>query len=176
MNDAAEIRHATAADAAPLAAFAARCFSDTYATVNDPVDMALHLARTFGPDIQAHEIADPQGACLLAVVEGTIAGYTIVRMGAAHACVAGERPCEVRRFYIDHAWHGRGLAPALMRGARAEASARGAATLWLTAWEENPRALGFYAKVGFRDVGAATFLLGRSEQRDRVLVLNLGSG
>lgn len=176
MKDTPEIRPAIAADAAPLAAFAARCFSDTYATVNDPADMALHLARTFGPDIQTREIADPQGACLLAILEGKIAGYAIVRMGAAHARVAGERPCEVRRFYVDHAWHGRGVAAALMLGARAEAIARGAATLWLTAWEENPRALAFYAKMGFRDVGVATFLLGRSEQRDRVLTLSLEPG
>ena len=176
MNDAAEIRHATEADAAPLAEFAARCFSDTYATVNDPTDMALHLARTFGADIQAREIADPTCACLLAIVEGKIAGYTVIRKGVAHASVVGDRPCEVRRFYVDHAWHGRGLAPALMTAACAAASARGAATLWLTAWEENPRALGFYAKMGFRDVGVATFLLGSSPQRDRVLALSLEAG
>ena len=173
MSDALEIRPATAADAAALAEFAARCFSDTYAKVNDPEDMALHLARTFSADIQAREIADPSGACLLAIVEGRIAGYTVVRDGVSHPSVGGTRPCEVRRFYVDHAWHGRGLAPALMMGARSEASARGATTLWLTAWEENPRALGFYAKMGFRDVGVATFLLGRSAQTDRVLALSL---
>ena len=173
MTDAAEIRHATQADAAPLAEFARRCFSDTYATVNDPIDMERHIARTFGADIQAREIADPAGACLLAIVAGKIAGYTIIRIGAAHSSVVGARPCEVRRFYVDHAWHGRGLAPALMARARAEASERGAATLWLTAWEQNPRALGFYAKMGFRDVGVATFMLGGSAQTDRVLALGL---
>ena len=176
MNDAAEIRHATAADAAPLAAFAARCFSDTYATVNDPVDMALHLARTFGPDIQAREIADPSGACLLARNGAAVVGYAVIRDGPAHPSVAGPRPCEVRRFYVDHAWHGRGLASALMMAARADAAARGAATLWLSAWEHNPRALGFYAKMGFRDVGVATFMLGGAAQTDRVLALDLETG
>ncbi len=175
MNTAADIRHATAADAAALAEFARRCFTDTYATVNDPKDMALHLERTFGADIQAREIADPDGACLLAVVAGSIVGYTVIRAGARHPVVEGAPACEVKRFYVDHAWHGRGLAPALMLAARAEASARGAATLWLTAWQENPRALGFYKKMGFRDVGVATFLLGRSEQTDRVLALSLES-
>lgn len=173
MSAGAEIRQATAADAAALAEFAARCFSDTYATMNDPGDMALHVARTFGPDIQAREIADPAGACLVAIIEGKIAGYTIIHEGATHPSVVGERPCEVKRFYVDHAWHGRGLAAALMRGARDAASERGAATLWLTAWVENPRALGFYAKMGFRDVGVATFMLGRSAQTDRVLALGL---
>jgi ribosomal protein S18 acetylase RimI-like enzyme len=173
VSAAAEIRHATPADAGELAEFARRCFTETYAAVNDPKDMALHLERTFGADIQAREIAEPAGACLVAVVAGTIAGYTVIREGARQECVVAERPCEVKRFYVDHAWHGRGLAPALMMAARAEASARGASTLWLTAWEENPRALGFYKKMGFEDVGVATFLLGSSLQTDRVLALKL---
>lgn len=175
MNATIDIRHALSADAVPLAEFAARCFRETYAAVNDPADMVLHLERTFGPKQQAAEIADRAGACLLALHDEAIVGYAVIKDGAAHPSVAGPRPYEVRRFYVDHAWHGRGVAGALMMAARAEAAARGAATLWLSAWEHNPRALGFYAKQGFKDVGVATFTLGHAKQTDRVLALDLGS-
>jgi ribosomal protein S18 acetylase RimI-like enzyme len=46
----------------------------------------------------------------------------------------------------------------------------GAAGVWLTAWAFNPRALRFYEKHGFSDIGESTFLLGRDLQTDRVLV------
>jgi diamine N-acetyltransferase len=137
--------------------------------------MDLHLARTFGPELQALEITDPANICLVAIADAQLIGYALLRGGSAHQLVTGHAPCEVRRFYVDAAWHGRGAAPALMAAARDAARRAGAGALWLTAWERNPRALGFYAKAGFRDVGTSTFVLGASRQTDRVLVLDLGA-
>jgi diamine N-acetyltransferase len=167
------IRRATAADAGPLAEFGARSFRDAYAAANDPADLALHLERTYGPELQAREIANPAATCLVAVAGEAIVGYALLHRGPAHAAVAGRAPCELRHFDVDQTWHGRGVAPALLAAARAAARRAGAGTLWLTAWERNPRALGFYAKMGFRDVGAGTFVLGASHQTDRVLALDL---
>lgn len=48
----------------------------------------------------------------------------------------------------------------------AAASADGADVAWLGVWERNPRAIAFYAKVGFLEVGEHTFVLGRDRQRD----------
>ena len=169
------IRRAAGADATALAEFGARCFRDTYATQNDPADMLAHLARTFSEDIQAREIADAASRFFLAEAGGTIVGYALIQVGAAHPGVAGAGPCEVKRFYVDHAWHGHGIAQSLMDSAREAARAAGAGTLWLTAWEHNARALAFYAKMGFVDVGTATFVLGHCPQVDRLLRLPLGT-
>ena len=79
-------------------------------------------------------------------------------------------PWAIVRFYVDRPWHGRGVAGELMAAAAETARAGGGRTLWLTAWERNPRAQAFYAKAGFRDVGTDTFVLGHSPQVDRVLV------
>ena len=173
MNEPVAIRRATRADAAALAEFGARCFHDSYAAQNNPADMVAHLARTFSEDIQAREIADPASSCWLAEADGRVLGYALIQLGAVHARVAGPAPCEVKRFYVDRAWHGRGIAPALMGAARDAARRAGAGTLWLTAWEHNARALAFYAKMGFVDVGTATFVLGDSAQVDRLLRLPL---
>jgi ribosomal protein S18 acetylase RimI-like enzyme len=51
----------------------------------------------------------------------------------------------------------------------------GASVLWLGVWERNPRAIRFYEKCGFRDVGSQIFVLGADRQRDRVMVLSLAS-
>jgi ribosomal protein S18 acetylase RimI-like enzyme len=51
----------------------------------------------------------------------------------------------------------------------AEATAAGGKTLWLGVWERNPRAIRFYEKQGFRDVGSYLFVLGTDPQTDRVM-------
>jgi GNAT superfamily N-acetyltransferase len=164
------IRRATVQDADVLAAFGRRVFEDWYAPDNTAEDIALHLAETYGPDIQRAELADPDVTVLLAEDGTTLAGYAFLRRGLTLAIVEGAAPWAVVRFYVDRPWHGRGLALALMEAAAGAARAGGGRTLWLTAWEENPRARAFYAKAGFRDVGTDTFVLGHTPQVDRVLV------
>jgi ribosomal protein S18 acetylase RimI-like enzyme len=80
---------------------------------------------------------------------------------------------ELGRFYVDGSWHGRGLAPRLMAVVRDAARGLGGRTLWLAVWEHNPRAIAFYGKCGFRDVGAQTFVLGADLQTDRVMAGDL---
>ena len=164
------IRRAAADDAASLAAFGARVFRAAFAAENDAEDMRLHLARTYTAPLQAAEIALPGCRCLLALEATTIVGYACLQQGAMHAAVGGAAPCEIRRFYVDPARHGTGVATTLMAAAAADARASGARTLWLGCWERSPRALRFYAKQGFVDVGYTTFVLGRNAQTDRLLV------
>ena len=164
------IRRATAADAAALAEFAARVFRAVYAGCNDPADIDLHVGRNFATSLQEAEIAAPGCCYLLALESAAIVGYACLQQGAAHPAAPGPMPCELRRFYVDPARHGRGVAALLMAAAVREAHGAGARTLWLLAWEHYPRARRFYAKQGFADVGQTTFVLGRSAQTDRLLV------
>jgi ribosomal protein S18 acetylase RimI-like enzyme len=167
------IRRATIADAAALAAFARRVFTDWYAPDNTPEDLALHIEHTYGTELQRAELASPDVTVLLVVDGESLCGYAMLKRGARIPVVEGPSPWAVVRFYVDRPWHGRGVAGTLMTAAAETARAGGARTLWLTAWEHNPRAQAFYAKAGFRDVGTDTFVLGHAPQVDRVLVLAL---
>ena len=83
--------------------------------------------------------------------------------------MTGPAPLELKRLYVAAAWHGRGVAQALMDAALMAARTCGARTLWLGVWERNPRAAAFYAKHGFRRVGEHTFVLGEDVQTDWLL-------
>ncbi len=167
------IRFATAADAEALSEFAAHVFAETFGPDNDPLDMQAYLSAAFTPAKQAAEIAAPTCVCLIADVDGAMVGYALLRLGAAAPTVppsSTEHPVELQRFYVAHAWHGRGVASRLMAACVETARARGGATIWLGVWERNPRAIRFYEKHGFTDVGSQEFLLGADLQTDRVMM------
>lgn len=172
------VRLATPADAPGLSVLGAATFRETFADANTAEDMARYLADAFTPERQAAEIADPAAVVLLAEHEEaerapgdtpTLVGYAHLAGGAPPAAVTGPAPLELKRLYVARAWHGRGVAQALMDAALAAARARGARALWLGVWERNPRAVAFYAKYGFRRVGAHTFVLGDDAQTDWLL-------
>jgi diamine N-acetyltransferase len=167
------IRTGKESDAIALAELAARTFQETFAADNRPEDMALHVSRAYGPSQQQRELVDPGVTTLLAEVDGRLAGYAQLRLEPAPDCVTGESPAELWRFYVGRSWHGRGLAQALMRRVEVEACDRGNRTLWLGVWERNKRAIAFYLKTGFKDVGSHVFMVGTDPQTDRILVRQL---
>lgn len=169
------IRRGVPADAAALAEIAARTFRDTFAADNRAEDMDLHEAEAYGPIQQGRELADQSMTTLLVqagdtLAGGELAGFAQLRRQPAPACVSGEAPIELWRFYILNEWHGRGIAQELMRRVVSEAGDAGARTLWLGVWERNERAQAFYRKVGFADVGTTVFIVGADVQTERVMV------
>lgn len=168
------IRPAEERDAASLAELAERTFRETFAHVNRAEDIELHCRNSYGESIQAAEIRDPDRATLVCHVGPNLIGYGQLRWGSAPTCVIARRPIEIQRLYVDAAWHGKGVANALMASLLDIAAARGADAIWLGVWERNPRAIAFYAKSGFAVVGDHVFVVGSDPQRDLVLSRKIG--
>ena len=171
------IRSATPDDAPALAAAGRAFFRDTFGAANRPEDMQDYLAHAFSESRQRSELAEPGARVLIAAGgDGEIVGYVHVRLGAAPPAASSAPPgraAEIARLYADRRWHGRGLGAALMDAALATAMHWGAELLWLGVWERNPRAIAFYAKHGFVDVGEQEFQLGSDRQRDRIMARRL---
>jgi ribosomal protein S18 acetylase RimI-like enzyme len=166
------IHNARIDDAARLAGFAARTFEDAFGAENAAVDMASHLAASYGIDQQGSEITNPDIVTMLAEDEAQLAGYAQVRRNPA-PIERLDAAVELWRFYVDRPWHGRGVAAQLMAAARAAGQALGGERMWLSVWERNPRAIAFYTKHGFRIAGAKDFWVGSDRQTDHVMIGDL---
>ncbi|HEX5786780.1 MAG TPA: GNAT family N-acetyltransferase [Woeseiaceae bacterium] len=160
------LRNAGADDAGALAELAERTFRDTFAPSNSAEDMAGYCRAHFGRERQRAEIADPGWATVVADEDGALVAFGQLRFSDAPACIPGGRPREILRFYVDKSRHGQGLAPKLMGALLERAADAGADGVWLGVWEHNPRAIAFYKKAGFREVGEHAFALGSDLQRD----------
>ena len=157
------IRRATLDDAARLAELSARTFHDTFAAHNRAEDMDKYMSTAYGGAKQREEIADPDRITLLVEEGEALIAYAQLRMALPQI--------EIGRFYVDGAWHGRGVAQSLMDAVLDVARDHGATRVWLGVWERNARAIAFYEKCGFRDCGSQPFLLGSDLQTDRVMEL-----
>lgn len=170
----AVIRRGVASDAAALATFAARTFAEAFADGTSPDDMQAHLAATYRPDLQARELADPAVVTLLALHGDRIVGFAQVRRNAnAPACVTLPDAVELQRFYADRSVHGTGLTTRLMQFALDAARELGGRHAWLGVWERNTRAMAFYRKAGFDDIGSTHYVVGSDRQIDRVFLASL---
>jgi GNAT superfamily N-acetyltransferase len=173
MTSTVQIRAAVPADAATLAELGERTFRDTFAVHNKPEDMDAFIASHYRPEIQSAELKDPRALYLLAEVAGTPAGFALLREEPPSKGVPGERPLMLVRLYVDRPFLGAKVGGALMVRCLEEARGRGHDVLWLGVWEHNTRALAFYERWGFTEVGEMTFVLGSDLQRDLVLALPL---
>jgi len=162
------IQRAQASDARRLSAFARRMFHETFGPQNTPENMHAYLSSSFNETRQLAEIENPNAITLLVDSGATLVGYSHLQLGETPPCVSDRHAIELVRFYVDPALHGRGVAHQLMRESLAAASAR-ALSVWLGVWDQNARAIAFYGKCGFRDVGSHDFMLGTDRQTDRIM-------
>jgi diamine N-acetyltransferase len=163
------IRKATPADAEILSSLGALAFTQAFAALNTPENLAMYLAGAFSPAKQAAELALPGCAFFIVELNNKQEGYARMQGGASKPCVRAQNPVELVRFYVLEAWKGQGVAHLLMNACLAEAKTGGYDVIWLSAWKENPRALAFYRKWGFEEVGSNVFVVGEDAQEDAIM-------
>ena len=167
------IRPATSEDAAILADLGARTFRETFEPYISGPDLEAFLATAYGEAIQRAELADPSRPARILEADGMPVGFLQLRLGHREPGVPGERPVELQRIYVLRAAQGGGRGAALMAEAVEMARAWGADVLWLGVWENNLKALAFYGRTGFREVGEHIFQVGSQTDRDLILARDL---
>lgn len=161
-------RTATAADGPVLADMGRRCFVETFGPHFPPDDMALHLERMFGPDGLPAELNDPAIRVRVAEEDGEAAAY--LKLSPMALPVPHEPGAlEIKQLYVLARWQGAGIAPALMDWAIETGREAGAPALYLSVWAEGARAIAFYRRCGFVEVGIAPFRLGTRSYADPVM-------
>lgn len=173
MIEMAIVRLARPADARKLAELAEQTFRETFGEVNTLEDMDIHCQRSYGEAIQLAEISNPHMVTLVSEKDGDLIGFAQLRWGAAPDCVSARFPGEIQRLYVASRWHGKGIAQELMSASIAQFEERKSDIVWLGVWEKNPRAISFYRKFEFTEVGEHVFRLGTDSQRDVIMVRTL---
>ncbi|PKP98701.1 MAG: GNAT family N-acetyltransferase [Alphaproteobacteria bacterium HGW-Alphaproteobacteria-13] len=160
------IREAGGDDAAALALVGAATFLESFAGVIDGDAIVGHCAAKHRAESYRALLADGARAWLAeAQPGGAPVGYALV--GAPDLDAARDGDFELKRIYALSRFHGTGLGAALM--ACAVAAAAGHRRLLLGVYARNHRAIAFYRKQGFADIGTRRFDVGGKIYDDLVL-------
>lgn len=146
-------------------------FLETFVDSIEGPDILAHCLNEHSAARYAAWLADIAGSrCWLGEIADTRApvGYQVLtKPDLPVAPLGGD--IELKRIYIFSKFHGGGLARRMMEVAIDEASAMGKARLLLGVYADNPRAIGFYRKMGFEIIGDRPFRVGSRDFHDKVM-------
>jgi diamine N-acetyltransferase len=168
-SDPITLRAAAPGDAPTIAALAIQVFLDTYATEGVRPDLAREALREYSPEAFDARLREPPRRFVLAERGTGLLGFAELLLQDLPAPAGGAGGAELVRLYVQPVAQGQGLGARLMHAAEAMAAQAGLPALWLTAWEGNHRALAFYARVGYADVGSTSYNFEGHSYGNRVL-------
>lgn len=169
--DTVALRPCVLEDAEALALVAASTFLEAFAGVLPGPAIVQHCARHHIPAIYVRYLSDPRVQTWLAVMrEGDApVGYSMLTPPDLPLEDLHPADVELKRIYLFSKFQGSGVGQKLMDVALDGARSVEAPRLLLGVYAGNSRALRFYARNGFRQVGVRNFTVGTLVCDDLVL-------
>jgi len=151
------IRPAHADDALCLGVLSTQVFLHTY--TRDGIRPALAREVLANHSVARYEalLANPDMTILVAESAGHLVALSLVDNAARLEIRPDVAAAKLEHLYVQEPFTGRGIGRDLLRHAEKAAAARGAEMLWLTSWVGNMRALSFYPRCGYDDLGETMF-------------------
>lgn len=159
------VRPAGAADVPRLALIGAASFLEAFAGVIDG-DALVEHCRTQHSELSYQGYLTRGGQAWLAEIAGAPIGYALLTEPELEAASPGDR--ELKRIYVLSRFHGSGAGASLLEAA-VDAAAQ-CNRLLLGVKADNERAIAFYRKHGFGQIGTRRFDVGGALYDDVVLV------
>jgi diamine N-acetyltransferase len=170
------LRSAEPDDAVTIAALAVQVFLDTYATDGVRPDLAREAFAKYSAEAFASRLREPTRRFFVAEQATGLIGFAEIQACPLSAPAGAVVGAELVRLYVQPTVQRLGVGSRLLQEAEGATMAAALGSLWLTAWEGNARARGFYASRGYKDVGATTYTFQGNSFGNRVFVKQLGTG
>lgn len=157
-------------DAAALALVGQATFLESYAGDLPASDILSHCRTQHAEALYADWLARPGYGLWIAEMDQGRAPVGYVALTPPDLPVAAQDgDIELKRIYLLHRFHGGGTGAALLNAAISAARSLGARRMLLGVYGANHRAIGFYGRHGFAQVGVRRFQVGDSFYDDLVL-------
>ena len=163
------LKQCTISDFDVLRELSIRTYYETFAHLNTPEDMAAYLEDAFNVDRFTREMNDSNSAFYFLYCDERIAGYLKLNEAPSQTDINDPSSLEIERIYVGSEFQGNGFGKYLMEQAIAIATERQKKYAWLGVWEKNEKAIRFYKKNGFYEIGTHTFVMGEDVQNDYVM-------
>ena len=167
------IRKATITDLKILNEIGKRTFIETFASENSSENMTEYLESAFTTEKLMSELTNINSEFYFAEMEGEVVGYLKVNFNDSQTELKVSNALEIERIYVLKEFHGKKVGQILYDKAIEIAKNKSLNNVWLGVWEQNPRAIRFYEKNGFKVFDKHIFRLGNEEQIDLMMMIKL---
>lgn len=169
MRPSLRIRTGRPADANRIAVLAVQVWLHTYATVGINDEIAHYVLSELTPEKYLQSLNEPQTHFFVAEYDENLVGFAVVTLGVS--CPTGaSSAAELKTLYVQEHYIGHGVGKSLLQVAEATARQQSESPLWLKVNAKNARAIGFYGRQGYSQVGTTYFVLGEGRYENHVLI------
>ncbi len=146
-----------------------RTYYETFAHLNTTEDMQVYLDEAFEINKLCGELNNSDSDFFLLYFNNTIAGYLKLNEAPSQTDVNDSDALEIERIYVAREFQDEGLGRYLMEQAINIATEHKKKYVWLGVWEKNEKAIHFYEKNGFYEIGTHSFVMGEDVQTDYIM-------
>ena len=153
------IIRATLADAPLLAALGKRTFIESHGHSASQEDIDGYVKEKYTIDAMETELSDAQNVYHIIYYNEEPAGFSKIILNVSHSNIPQANVTKLERIYMLKQFYGLQVGQALLQFNIQLSKEQNQAGMWLFVWTENPRALRFYKKAGFKVIGSHDFAL-----------------
>lgn len=157
-------------DAKALANLGRETFIETFAHLYDAADLHSFLNEAYAVENIKQALCDPENFYQWAEIDAEPIGFCKISNRQTLAFDSGDgKAVQLNQLYIRGAYHGRGVAHALMQWALDVAKMQDATDMVLSVYCDNARAQSFYNGYDFIHIGDTIFPVGTQDDHEYIL-------
>jgi diamine N-acetyltransferase len=159
MNNEINIRFAKEEDAKNLLLLTIQVFLETYSSDGITGSISDYILKEFSLDNMIKSIYNKKCIVLIFEINNFLIGYSQVSPNSTNL-YSGVTQAEIEKLYFLKNFHNCGYGTMLLKKTEEEILSRKINFVWLSAWIENQKAIKFYYKNEYSDIGRLNFELG----------------
>lgn len=152
-----EIIKASANDAQLLADIGKQTLLESHGHSAPKADMDAYVNKNYSAEFFQNELCDPANIYHIIYHDGQPAGYSKIILDYTHTNIEMQHVTKLERIYLLKEFYELKLGRELLNFNMELSKSNKQAGMWLFVWKENPRAISFYLKNGFKIIGSHDF-------------------
>jgi ribosomal protein S18 acetylase RimI-like enzyme len=151
------ITRATLNDAELLAVIGKQTLLESHGHSAPKADMDAYVNKNYSAGFFQNELSNPANIYHIIYHNGQAAGYSKLILDHPHPSITLQHVTKLERIYLLKEFYELKLGRELFNFNMELSKSNKQAGMWLFVWKENPRAISFYLKNGFKIVGSHDF-------------------
>jgi len=164
-----KIKTANKADTDVLALLGRLTWAESHGHyIEDKNNLLKYLNKNFSVARTQQEISNPKNHFYIIYVDELPVGYAKIIVNEKQESVASQNNCRLERIFIQNEFIPLKIGQQLLTFVEEQAKALQLDTIWLSVYIKNKRAIRFYERNEFKNVGELNFLVSGKEYENIV--------